>query len=247
MTDADEQGLVRDRLRALRERHQSNAVEAELDLMDGAETNGMAASTSERRGRRQQGGTGGGREALTQRLAQFLAQPVPGGQVIPGTGLYEARVKQAMNFLQQRARAEGASGGSRGARFQKLLDTLTEARPGDRMAAGVNVTRLEQLLSASMQSAQGVGVAPSEQTVPGVLLEQVAGQSIQETLQQLVAVTARLSRDLEEAKAKINEIAAGRLPVVNVTAAEGPDEGLRGGNQPDAKVDPEKNWLDDFL
>jgi hypothetical protein len=80
---------------------------------------------------------------LLQRFAQFLAETPPGDMLIPGTSIGEQRLQQAMRLLEQRSRT--AQGGAN-ERIQRLLKFLKQDIPGEPMAGGVNLWRLQQIL-----------------------------------------------------------------------------------------------------
>lgn len=107
-------------------------------------------------GRRGRGGRGGRQEparpgprgerqggGLLQRFTQFLSETPPGDVLIPGTSIGEQRLQQAIRLLEQRSRT--AQGGAN-ERIQRLLKFLKQDIPGEPMAGGVNLWRLQQIL-----------------------------------------------------------------------------------------------------
>jgi hypothetical protein len=78
------------------------------------------------------------------KLYRFLRQPGE-GPVVPGTRVPQQRVRQLLQFLDNRARDDSTRGSKV---FGKLLAFLTREQPGAEMAAGANVQRFQTLLAA---------------------------------------------------------------------------------------------------
>jgi vacuolar-type H+-ATPase subunit H len=94
-----------------------------------------------------------------QRFAQFLSETPPGDALVSGTAIGEQRLQQAMRLLEQRSRT--AQGGAN-ERIQRLLKFLKQDIPGEPMAGGVNLWRLQQIL-------ERVNRLPEADAAPAVL------------------------------------------------------------------------------
>lgn len=89
---------------------------------------------------------GGG---LLQRLAEFLMETPPGDTLLPGMPVGEQRLQRAIRLLEQRART---TQGGASERIQRLLKFLKQDIPGEPMAGGINLWRLQQTLERASQS-----------------------------------------------------------------------------------------------
>jgi len=95
---------------------------------------------------------------LLQRLVQFLAETPPGDTLLPDLPFGEQRLQQAMRLLEQRART--AQGGAH-ERIQRLIKFLRQDIPGEPMAGGVNLWRLQQILERVGPSSDSAKAAPT--------------------------------------------------------------------------------------
>lgn len=168
----------RTRLRAMRECYEQQPVDLArtMPVVSDPVTDSRPRRAGDHRdrpgrmgGREQPERPGGG---LLQRLVQFLTEPNPGDSLIPGTGVGEQRLRQAVRLLEQRSKT--ALGGA-GERIQRLLRFLTQDIPGEPMVAGVNLKRLRQLLErAGVSPALAASAAAGEIPEAGTTMPRTA-------------------------------------------------------------------------
>lgn len=209
---------------------------------------------------------------LVQRVATFLTQPGVGARFVVGTNIREDRLGQLVQFLKRRG---AAASGQQAQRAQNILAYLTEAVPGERMVANVNVTRAQSLIERvgdKQPRSKGVTAAAGGQEqapIEGDVLvakareknRDIDGKSgkrlgdarasatetvaVAESLPALVERARRLSEELLSVQRRICQLVAGSDAVESSVTAEKESADLP--PSPARSQETRGEWFMDFL
>lgn len=268
----------RARLRAMRERYEQNAgsisagsggkavlendnESAQLPVPVRKRASGPAMNGSPKQ-------AAGG---LVQRVATFLTQPGAGARFVSGTNIREDRLGQLVQFLKRRG---AAASGQQAQRAQNILAYLTEAAPGERMVANVNIARAQSLIERvgdKQPRSKGATAAAGgqEQPIEGDVLvakaretnRDIDGKSgkrlgearasatetvaVAENLPALVERARRLSEELLSVQRRICQLVAGSGVVESSAVAEKESADLP--PSPARSQETRGEWFMDFL